>query len=193
MAFAQIESCHKYDFFFLWKYFFSFLRQHHVLCYHPILVPQHGQIKCDIIGSTANPKLDLSWNQKLCIKLNRPVIVKSVKNDVCTVCPRSSNPSYIVSYYTEGVTTSWTYSTSIADLDLVVLDGWIRINSTRICHSLPKIYIIFISKKMLMSNLCPDPGCFRGQDPDPVFLEGRTRIIFFLEGWIRSTAPDPLP
>ena len=28
-----------------------------------------------------------------------------------TVCPGSSDPSYIVSYYTEWVTTSWTYGT----------------------------------------------------------------------------------
>ena len=27
-----------------------------------------------------------------------------------TVCPRSSDPYYIVSYYTKWVTTSWTYS-----------------------------------------------------------------------------------
>ena len=27
-----------------------------------------------------------------------------------TVCPRSSDPSYIVSYYIKWVTTSWTYS-----------------------------------------------------------------------------------
>ena len=27
-----------------------------------------------------------------------------------TVCPRSSDPFYIINYYTECVTTSWTYS-----------------------------------------------------------------------------------
>ena len=30
-----------------------------------------------------------------------------------TVCPRSSDPFYIVSYYINWVTTSWTHSTSI--------------------------------------------------------------------------------
>ena len=29
-----------------------------------------------------------------------------------TVCPGSSDPSHIVSYYIKGVTTSWTYSNS---------------------------------------------------------------------------------
>ena len=32
---------------------------------------------------------------------------------VVTVCPRSSDPFYIVSYYMKGVTTSWTYSKDI--------------------------------------------------------------------------------
>ena len=29
---------------------------------------------------------------------------------LCTVCPRSSHPFHIVSYYMKWVTTSWTYS-----------------------------------------------------------------------------------
>ena len=28
----------------------------------------------------------------------------------CTVCPRSSDPFYVVTYYIKWVTTSWTYS-----------------------------------------------------------------------------------
>ena len=32
-----------------------------------------------------------------------------------TVCPRSSDPFYIVTYYIKWVTTSWTYSTSWTD------------------------------------------------------------------------------
>ena len=32
-----------------------------------------------------------------------------------TVCPRSSDPFYIVSYYIKWVTTSWTYSISLVD------------------------------------------------------------------------------
>ena len=34
-------------------------------------------------------------------------------NIVHTVCPRSSAPFYIVTYYIKWGTTSWTYSTSI--------------------------------------------------------------------------------
>ena len=30
-----------------------------------------------------------------------------------TVCPRSSDPFYVVTYYIELVTTSWTYSNSV--------------------------------------------------------------------------------
>ena len=30
-----------------------------------------------------------------------------------TVCPKSSDPFYIVSYYIKWVTTSWTYSTNV--------------------------------------------------------------------------------
>ena len=39
-------------------------------------------------------------------------IIKKIYNgmDVNTVCPRSSDPSHIVSYCTKLVTTSWTYS-----------------------------------------------------------------------------------
>ena len=29
---------------------------------------------------------------------------------ICTVCPRSSDPFYVVSYYIKRVTTSYTYS-----------------------------------------------------------------------------------
>ena len=30
--------------------------------------------------------------------------------EICTVCPRSSDPFYIATYYTKWVTTSWAYS-----------------------------------------------------------------------------------
>ena len=34
----------------------------------------------------------------------------SSRTRLCTVCPRSSDPSYTVIYYIKWVTTSWTYS-----------------------------------------------------------------------------------
>ena len=34
----------------------------------------------------------------------------NVEYDYLTVCPRSSDPFYIVSYYIKWVTTSWTHS-----------------------------------------------------------------------------------
>ena len=30
---------------------------------------------------------------------------------ICTICPGSRDPFYIVAYYTKWVTTSWTFST----------------------------------------------------------------------------------
>ena len=33
-----------------------------------------------------------------------------IKAKICTVCPGSSDPFYIVSYYINWVTSSWTYS-----------------------------------------------------------------------------------
>ena len=39
---------------------------------------------------------------------------------VCTVCPRSSDPFYIVTYYIKLVTTSWTHSTSLGKINIIV-------------------------------------------------------------------------
>ena len=40
-----------------------------------------------------------------------------------TVCPRSSDPFYIVSYYIKWVTTSWTYSISMSTKTTKTQDG----------------------------------------------------------------------
>ena len=39
----------------------------------------------------------------------------------CTVCPRSSYPLYVVSYYIKGVTASWMYSVLKNQLTLYIL------------------------------------------------------------------------
>ena len=40
------------------------------------------------------------------------VIDIEYKSAHCTVCPGSSDPFYVVTYYIKWVTTSWTYSIS---------------------------------------------------------------------------------
>ena len=35
-------------------------------------------------------------------------ICLSISTDICTICPRSSDPFYMITYYMKWVTTSWT-------------------------------------------------------------------------------------
>ena len=49
--------------------------------------------------------VEIKWNNRNCRIFNECTTVS-------TVCPRSSDPFYIVSYYIKWVTTSWTYSMS---------------------------------------------------------------------------------
>ena len=45
-------------------------------------------------------------------KRKRPDPHPCIKNTRNTVCPGSSDPFYVVTYYSKWVTTSWTYSNS---------------------------------------------------------------------------------
>ena len=42
-------------------------------------------------------------------------LISNRLNNLHTVCPGSSGPLYIVSYYIKWVTTSWTYSTKYCE------------------------------------------------------------------------------
>ena len=54
--------------------------------------------KYNNLGSCADPRL------------NRISCRKSIKS--CTMCPRSLDPTYVVSYCIKRVKTSWTYSST---------------------------------------------------------------------------------
>ena len=45
--------------------------------------------------------------------MNEKITVYSLNRISDTVCPRSSDPFYIVTYYVKRVTASWTYSISL--------------------------------------------------------------------------------
>ena len=48
----------------------------------------------------------------LCSRHNNAIVL------ICTICPGSSDPFYIVTYYIKWVTTSWTHSISFAPPDV---------------------------------------------------------------------------
>ena len=67
---------------------------------------------------------------------------------IYTVCPRSSGPFYVVTYYIEWVTTSWTDSMNniipgfIIQIYPIVLMVMLNISSTVCPRSLDPIYIV---------------------------------------------------
>ena len=64
----------------------------------------------NIVDSNITTRLKLDVNSVT--KLRK---VSQISTLIHTVCPRSSDPFYIVSYYIIWVTTSWTYSSSLVD------------------------------------------------------------------------------